>query len=230
MTVRRDADGCFETDAVLVSDVAAIELWQAIEAAGPLAAPVMFDPLTVDDVLTAERDAAQYDRRRAFVAEYAWAVPTQEAIQKLSAAIEGRSVLEVCAGTGLWARLLAEAGVSVIATDWAQRIEDIWYPVEHLEAEAAVQRHADCRALMLCWPPYREDCAYRALRAFTGDLVVHIGDPRFTAEERFYGLLREQWALMRELPLPSWPGTADAIHVYERFLARLTAGTLLANR
>ena len=192
------------------------EFWDAIEVAGPLAGPVSFDPLTVDDVLAAEREVAQYDRRRAFVAEYSWAVPTQPALDLLVEAIGVRQTLEVCAGTGLWARLLSDRGVAIAATDWAEDIEEPWFPIEHLEAEAAVQRHAHCDALLLCWPPYREDCAYRALLAFTGDLVIHIGDARFTAEQRFYDLLRADWRLLHDLALPSWPGTSDGVRVHGR--------------
>jgi hypothetical protein len=198
------------------SSASSPEFWAAVQAAGPLAGPVSFDPLTVDDVLAAEREVAQYDRRRAFVADYAWAVPTQAAIQLLVDIIGTRRTLEVCAGTGLWARLLSNAGVSIVATDWAERIDAPWYQIEHLEAEAAVKRHADCDALLLCWPPYREDCAYRALQAFTGDRVIHIGDTRFTAEQRFYDLLTADWRRLHELALPSWPGSTDAVTIYER--------------
>ena len=191
-------------------------LWAALEAAGPLAAPVTFDPLTVDDVVAAERSAAQYDRRRAFVADHAWAVPTRDAISQLSSAIGGRTVLEVCAGSGLWARLLCDAGVAIVATDAAEGLQATWFPVGQLEAEAAVRRHPQCEALLLCWPPFRDDCAARALTAFHGDLVVHIGDERFTADEAFYTALRDGWTPSLEVPLPSWPGTADAARVYVR--------------
>ena len=189
------------------------DLWAAIEAAGPQVAYATFDPLLVDDVLQAERSTAQYDRRRAFYTTYAWAVPTPTAMERIAAAVGDRKLLEVFAGNGLWARLLAEAGVEVIATDGVAPTQP-WYPVEVLEATAAVDGHPDCRALFLSWPPFRHTSAYLALERFKGDLVVTAGDPSFTADADFHTMLTERWTLIDEVALPSWPGTADAVRIY----------------
>src|SRR5262245_16282770 len=94
-------------------------LWARIEAAGPLVEAPEAAP-DWDDGVT-ERVRSQYDRRRQFIALYAWCVPTREAIEAIAAFVDDRNVLEVCAGNGLWARLLAEAGASVVATDGEPR-------------------------------------------------------------------------------------------------------------
>jgi hypothetical protein len=192
------------------------EIWSAIEAAGPLLESSTFDPLLVDDVVWAERLTSQYDRRRAFVASYAWAVPTREAIRRICTFVGGHRVLEVCAGSGLWARLLSSAGTSVVATDGAPGLQDAWFPVEVAEAEAAVRRHTDCQALLLCWPPFKDACAFRALRTFDDDLAIYIGDVRFTAEVQFHSLLLRSWELIQSIPLPSWPGIVDGVYLYAR--------------
>lgn len=194
------------------------DLWAAIEAAGPLPGYAAFDPLLVDDVVQAERSTSQYDRRRAFVATYAWAVPTRDAVERIAAAAGQRTVLEVFAGSGLWARLLSGAGVTVVATDGVAPSEP-WYSVEALEAAEAVRRYRDCMALLLSWPPFKDKSAFGALQDFRGDLVVSIGDPRFTAEEQFHRLLAESWGLVEEVSLPSWPGTADGVQIYARRIA-----------
>ena len=190
--------------------------WAALEAAGPSASFETFDPLLVDDVLTAERSNAQYDRRKAFVASYAWAVPTREAIERIRDALGERDVLEVCAGNGLWASLLADAGLCVTATDWSQPGLASYVPVATMEASEAVRAHPHCQVLLFCWPPFRDECAFRALRSFEGDHIVYIGDVRFTAEARFHGLLASSWTLLDQIPLPSWPGTSDCVSVYGR--------------
>lgn len=191
------------------------ELWAAIEANGPLDQYATFDPLLVDDVVAAERLTSQYDRRRAFVSTYAWAIPTREAVDAIAGFVGAREVLEVCAGSGLWARLLASAGVSIVATDGVEPTGP-WYAVEALRAVDAVRRYSDRNALLLVWPPMKDACAFEALQAFVGDVVVYVGDVHFTADAQFQSALRESWELVRELPLPSWPGTDDAVHLYRR--------------
>jgi hypothetical protein len=197
-------------------DMDECQIWAGVEAAGPLEESANFDPLSVDDVIGAERSAAQYDRRRAFVASYGWAVPTRQAIRQVCDFVGGRKILEVCAGNGFWAKLLSHAGASVVATDGAPVLQAAWVPVEVAEAEGAVRRHTECRALLLCWPPFKDACAFKALRSFDGDLVVYVGDVRFTADAQFHSLLLESWQLIQRIPLPSWPGIVDGVHLYAR--------------
>ncbi|HLF79063.1 MAG TPA: hypothetical protein VJB57_16400 [Dehalococcoidia bacterium] len=192
------------------------DIWSGIEAAGPLLESSTFDPLLVDNVIWAERSAAEYDRRRAFVASYAWAVPTKQAIRQTCAFVGGRKLLEVCAGTGLWARLLSSAGTSVVATDGAPELQADWFTVEFANAEDAVRSHPQCQALLLCWPPFKDACAFRALQSFEGDLAIYIGDIRFTADIQFHSLLLRSWELIQGIPLPSWPGIEDGVHLYVR--------------
>ncbi len=195
------------------------EIWASIATAGPSEEWATFDPLLVDDVIGAERSATQYDRRKAFVASFGWSVPTVEAIKRICVSVGERTILEVCAGGGLWASLLSEAGATLIATDGLRQTVDSHFPVEVMEAEIAVRRYAGCQALLLCWPPFRDDCAFRALGAFKGDRVVYVGDARFTADSQFHAVLEASWELTDQFPLPSWPGIADRACIYSKKLA-----------
>jgi hypothetical protein len=96
--------------------------------------------------------------RREATIKYAWAIPDDAALDMI-----GRygPVVEVGAGTGYWAGLLAERGIDVVALDlWpAGHPQNFWhstpgvyYPVEEAPVEAAA-RHPN-RTLLLCWPPY----------------------------------------------------------------------------
>jgi hypothetical protein len=69
---------------------------------------------------------------------------------------------------------------------------------------------------MLCWPPFKSDCAYRALRAFAGDSLVYVGDVRFTAEAQFHRLLETEWQLHEQNEIPAWPGFDDYVYSYRR--------------
>jgi hypothetical protein len=190
-------------------------LWAAIGAASPW--QVFEDDVNAapnfDD--SSERALSQSDRRRSFIALYGWAVPTREAIRAIASFAGDRSLLEVCAGGGLWAHFLASAGLQVIATD-AEPVADPHFPVEVLDAEAAVRAHRHCEALLIIWPPFRRDCAFRAVRAFAGNRLVHIGDPRFTGDDQFHALLETAWLLSDRFAIPAWPGLDDHVFLHER--------------
>jgi hypothetical protein len=192
------------------------QIWAGIELAGPLAGAGNFDPWLADDVLQAERAATQFDRRKAFVAAFAWAVPTKHAIERIAAFVAGRKLLEVCAGAGLWARLLSGRGVDVVATDGAPIAAAAHFPVETLEAREAVECYADQQALMLCWPPFKDECGFRALEAFKGDCLIYAGDTRFTGEARLHDLIETSWELEEQIALPTWPGISDSLYLYKR--------------
>ena len=194
------------------------DLWALIERDGPL---VDEDDLAADLVLSdwSERAHSQADRRRTFIAFYSWAVPSQDAITEIRKFVGERQLLEVCAGAGLWAKLLANEGVEITAADPIPAHKP-HFPVEELEAEAAVRAHRECDALLLVWPPFRDDCALRALRAFNGNRVVLVGDPQFCADRQFHAVLKREWALRESHPVPSWPGLDDAAYFYVRRVAR----------
>jgi hypothetical protein len=91
--------------------------------------------------------------RDQFIREFGFAVPTREALDRIC---EFSPLLEIGAGSGAWARLLALRGADIIATDpsvesfafWAgQRWnwEKTYHPVLPLAGKTAVR----------CWIPPR---------------------------------------------------------------------------
>jgi hypothetical protein len=172
-------------------------------------------------------------RRRRFMQRYGWAVPTPEAIDAITAFVHEDRLLEVGAGTGLWAYLLSGRGLSILATDdfsWAGpergRHASLpsgfavdpgrFFPVERVDSEAAVKRYADRRGLLLIWPPPDRDMAFLALAAFTGDKAVYVGDPNASADRRFHEELKLRWLLRNRVAIPNWPGIHDAVYLYGR--------------
>ena len=187
-------------------------LWAAIEAAGPRAwthrGSESFDS---DEALRQE-----HARRRTFIAWHGYAVPTRGAVRAIAEFLEGCSALEVCAGLGLWARLLRDEGVSVVATDAGAPRDLPYVCVERQDAPAAIASNGGCDALLLCWPPNGQPAAAEAMRTFGGTRFVYIGDSRFTGDAAFHGMLDRDWTLEMLLPLPSWPGLEDCVRLYTR--------------
>jgi hypothetical protein len=97
------------------------------------------------------------DRHR-LTKQYAWAIPSDEALDLIASL---GPVLELGAGTGYWAALLADRGVEVVAYDlFPPTVDDMngwhdkagtFFHVRQGGAEKASE-HADC-TLFLCWPP-----------------------------------------------------------------------------
>jgi hypothetical protein len=199
------------------ADTSIDELWALIERDGPVTDA---DDLDADLLLAdwSERTHSQADRRRTFIAFYSWAVPNRETVAEIRKFVGDRKVLEVCSGAGLWAKLLSSEGIDVIATEPIPAKKP-YVSIEEAEAGAAVRAHRDCDALLLVWPPFRDDCAFRALRSFGGTRVILVGDPQFCADRQFHAALGREWALFESHPIPSWPGLEDAAYFYVRRIA-----------
>lgn len=168
-----------------------------------------------------------------FVWRFGWAVPSRDAIALIAGYVGQRRVLEIGAGRGLWARLLAGAGVDIIATDVMPGAlsptenltirdnppPDLTYsPVELLDAVAAVERYADREVLLMCWPALSEPYAAEALRAFHGDIVVYVGEAKggCTGGDALHDALASGWREASEIAIPQWDGIYDWIVIYER--------------
>lgn len=152
--------------------------------------------------------------RKQLVWAYSWAVPSLAALAEIAAS---GPLIELGAGTGYWAWLLAQAGADIVAFDRAAGAPPRWLEVR----EGGVERlgeHPD-RALFLCWPSLGEGFAEDCLRAYRGDTFLHVGelgpDAR-TGSAGFQARLRADWRLERELGIPTWPGFRDSLTVWSR--------------
>lgn len=115
-----------------------------------------------------------YEARRAGVHRYAWAVPSEEALQFL---VKMSPLVEIGAGSGYWAKMIADRGGDILAYDIFEEgwdFEQQWFDVREGGAEKA-KEHSD-RTLFLCWPPYDHPMAAEVLQAYEGQLVVFVGE------------------------------------------------------
>ena len=139
-------------------------------------------------------------------------------------------LVECGAGMGYWAALLRARGVDALAYDLAppgaaSATRITGSGAAAMDRGAGSLRRRRPRAAMasarcvLCWPPYDDDAAsYGALRAYRGDVVIHIGerDEGATGSVRFHRELALNWTLAEELELPHWPRLRDRLMVYRR--------------
>ena len=138
---------------------------------------------------------------------YAWGVPSSTAVKAIAAFASPAGIVECGAGTGYWAQLLREAGVSVRAYDIAPVHGDAtngfhalgnlgnalpFCKVGSAGAEAAAW--FPDRTLFLCWPPRETDgsgtgradvafLASDALKQYAGETVAYVGVCRAAEDE-----------------------------------------------
>lgn len=175
-------------------------------------------------------------RREDLVVRYAWAVPDPASLAFVAEQARGR-IVEIGAGTGYWAWQLSQLGVDVVAYDRhpPDRGGNHWHSPRHLETGNPTKepapvffpvrrggapraaRHPD-RTLLLCWPPYSGTVASRALRAYSGQRVIFIGEGEggCTAEDAFFRALERGWIEVADHRPVQWRGVHDWITVYDR--------------
>lgn len=153
---------------------------------------------------------------------YSWATPTDRA---LTAIVERGPIVEIGAGTGYWAALLADRGADVVAYDiqpppnfW-HRGENQWFDLRTGSAELA-GKHPD-RTLFLCWPPYADRMATDALKAHMragGERLVYVGEGEggCTGGYMFHRLVERFYVADAEIAIPQWEGLHDYLTCYTR--------------
>ena len=178
----------------------------------------------------------EWKARKKAVSLYAWAIPSEEAIRAI---IECGPVVEIGAGSGYWASLIAQLGGDVVAYDQYEPkankdypFEQGWFPVQKGGPEKAAE-HAE-RALFLCWPPYNDSFARECVDAYQGDTVIFVGEGRggCTADDDFFRTMGEsswdweneetleplsdEWERADEINIPQWDGIHDYLTIYHR--------------
>ncbi|WP_416564332.1 hypothetical protein [Nocardia testacea] len=145
-------------------------------------------------------------------AVYAYAIPSPETLDWIVAFGAGRPVVELGAGRGYWAKLLAERGVAVTAFDSAPPDTAanvsfpgsaghpaVWFPVG--AAEGFTAGLSEESILFLCWPPgWGDRMASAALELFEsrgGRRLIYVGEPRGgkTGDDAFFDRLAAGWSL-----------------------------------
>lgn len=197
-------------------------LWANINLHGPGSVRMHL----VDGILRPLDYADRTYRRGRFLAEFAYAVPTPEAIQAIMDFLDGDALIEVGAGRALWTHLLQLAGATVVPTDRYTPKESgyevfkhndhTWTRVRHVEAKLAEELTTH-GCLMTIWPPYGNAMAVDALRAFRGGKVVYVGEQYgCTATDAFHDELEQNWVEQKAVVIPQWYGVNDEVYFYVR--------------
>jgi hypothetical protein len=137
--------------------------------------------------------------RDPLVRRYSWAIPSPGDIAWLKRVLDGRSLVEIGAGSGYWAWQARQAGIDVIAyepkpvTDNDDVTGPAYTDLERGDHQAA-SKHPD-RALLICWPTYDASWAAQTLTAYQGDLLIYIGDDPggCCADNAFFDELDHAW-------------------------------------
>lgn len=145
-------------------------------------------------VASATDSLAVHMERDRFISEFSFAVPTREALDRIC---QFSPLLEIGAGSGAWAKLLAMRGADIIATDpaletyglffgkdgvpgrWAR----FYYPILPLAGKTAV-RHWRTRNVFCSWPSYDRRWLRQAARAMLPGRVLIVVREDATADER----------------------------------------------
>jgi hypothetical protein len=160
-------------------------------------------------------------RRSDYTRNMAWAIPCDRAVSLIA---KFSPIVEIGAGSGLWARKLRRAGADVVAYDVKpahKRGRNRWVDRSHtpilIGGVSKVRKHPN-RALFLCWPPYNEPMASDCLKLYRGSTVIYIGEGwrGCTGDNRFHELLDDHWDQIDECELDQWYGMHDRLTIWTR--------------
>ena len=159
-----------------------------------------------------ERTSGKYTRKR-LIKKYAFAIPDKSIIETI---VSHSPILEVGAGSGYWAKLIDESGGDIIAFDTMSRTyQKQWYPIN--ETIADTSQYPD-RTLFLCWPENNSPMGENAVKNYTGDCVLLIGERQgqCTGNDSMYYHLDNKYTLEDTQCLPNWYGLQDYLFIYKR--------------
>jgi len=169
----------------------------------------------MNDIYDTDKLVHRFKLREDLTKKYAFAIPTDKAIRKL---VELSPLIEICAGTGYWAKLISEAGGDIIAIDNGERTDFThkWFEIQK-GTHDEVSKYPD-RTLLLCWPPLNDIMAYETVELYKGETVVYIGegDGGCNATEEFFEYLEKNFVEQETIAIPQWPGIHDYFVIWRR--------------
>lgn len=158
--------------------------------------------------------------------KYAWAIPDFRALKILS---HFSPLIEIGAGKGYWAHLMAEGGVDIVAYDRQIFPKDSWFDVKKGGPEILNEKVAMGRNLFLCYPDEDSSMSVECLSNFAGEYVIHVGElittgtyscPQApwgrTSVADFQVALNEEYHCLLVASLPRYPFSKDCISVWKR--------------
>jgi len=177
----------------------------------------------------------QAERDR-FLSEFSFAVPTREALDRIC---QFSPLLEIGAGSGAWAKLLAMRGADIIATDPGGEMfvgfhqgdqprrwhwETFYYPVQPLQGKTAVRRWLN-RNVFCSWPSLQRRWLRQAARGMLRGRVLLVVREDATADQRTWNYVeyhfkplgeeRDGW-VDNSIELPTWHFMHDHLEVWQK--------------
>jgi hypothetical protein len=154
------------------------------------------------------------------VRELAFGVPSAEAIEEIA---QHGAILEIGAGTGLWANFIAKRGIDVIAIDsyvgkYADEetsLEPRHHPVVRLDAREAMRRWPD-RTILMVWPDRQNTVGENVATAMRpGQTLLHVGESLgCTGTPGLDAALRDAFSRGRDLDVSVWDDLHDCLTVF----------------
>lgn len=188
------------------------------------------DGPTVDTYGSIRRNYGLRVDREGLTSRYSWTV-TDPATVDFVIEHAGNLVVDPMAGSGWWAYLLTQAGVTVMASDVTPpngTRDNVWHrgdshvPVGRSDAADAVSLAPVGATLLLSWPPYDGDPGYRALKAYRGNRVIYAGEGwgGCCGDDDMFELLRDEWDEVAEHRPVQFYGLHDYVTTYQRKVTR----------
>lgn len=157
-------------------------------------------------------------RGKKYIPTYGYSIPSRSVINAIVSFSKPEcEILECGAGKGVWARLLSDRGIKVVAID-KKMSDGLFFPVKKMDSLQAIKKYNKINILMMVWPPYEDPIAYKNLKKFKGDKLIYIGENRgdATADYDFYDLLEEKWDLVKDVKMKQFPGLHDTCKLFVR--------------
>lgn len=153
-----------------------------------------------------------YKFRDKYVKKYTWAIPTWEAVKKISSY---SPLVEIGAGSGYWASLIQDAGGVCVPFDvdpWKHTFCNV------LEEGPEVLVNFPQYTLFLCWPPYDASMAADCLKYYCGNTVIYIGEGNggCTGDDLFHEKLEAKYKKVDWFEVPQFYGLHDKGEIWLR--------------
>lgn len=157
------------------------------------------------------------------IRDFGFALPCREAIDKLKAL---SPIVEVGAGTGAWAALLAKNGADIIATDAEfdtgyRFLSGRFCHVSRMNAKNAIRKWPKRNVLMI-WPCYRSEWSTEAIREIKPGRTLALiseGEGGCVGTDSLFRNLDVRFKHIERIKIPCWYGIHDRLDIYRRIIA-----------
>lgn len=157
---------------------------------------------------------------------HAWAVPNEMAIKIL---VDHSPIVEIGAGTGYWAMIIANHGGKIDAYDSCPplKCDNVfhgkiqYYPVKKGSYDVLARPRYENWTLFLCWPPPGKEMAINSLLNFQGQHIIYAGEweSDCNATKEFFDVLQNDYHLMKQIKISQHTkkhSANDVFVVFER--------------